>query len=327
VVVVDAGSVEYGITAATSFRGDWGEAISNKILTGPLLTDASGTAIGNGAIVNFGDAIAIGTGADANHWGTAVGPYWYASAVASTCGVAVGGAANGTYYGTALGQLANGIDYGVAIGNSATGQHYAVSVGYNSFAASNAVAIGNCVTNDVPNSTCVKGDLNMRNNDITNCKVASVASLRLGANAAVSNWPTATNSGVKAGNTGTTVIAVGAWTPLLFPTVSKLSIGSFDGTNWTPGAVGWVEIYVKGTISGNHTGKMQTDVVKNGSPYENIKQEYWTETVDGSIAWDRSYLDFSSAVTDVYAVQVFQRLGAPITNNANTLYFIGTVNP
>jgi len=178
-----ADSVSYGTTDSTAYRGDWGASVSGQVVAnktlidnGPILTNATDVAVGkfaNGGNIGvgigqsangFGNGVAVGRQADGSGSAVSVG---YQSK-GSTYGVAVGYNADGYNYGVAVGYNADGYNYGVAVGHNADGYNYGVAVGYNSSAVSNSVAIGQNVANTEPNSTKIKGTLNMGGNDITN---------------------------------------------------------------------------------------------------------------------------------------------------------------
>ncbi|MFA5401282.1 MAG: tail fiber protein [Dehalococcoidia bacterium] len=163
-----------------------------------------GTAVGNNANgTNYGVAVGLstygqnygvagGTRSKSQNYGVAIGSSHqdafftegtnYGIAVGSQTlgsrfGVAVGTAARGHDYGVAIGctdsQLVwnsvgtKGTNYGVAIGNRASGSDYGVAIGAMSAAASNSVVIGSNITNTEPNSTKIKGNLNMAGAAIT----------------------------------------------------------------------------------------------------------------------------------------------------------------
>jgi hypothetical protein len=152
-------------------------AQSNSVAIGTSVTATNmGIAIGNLAIgsqsgIGIGsqangraEGHAVGNASQASSYGVAVGGY----ANGMTYGVAVGRQAKGSSRGVALGYNADGYTYGVGIGNSANGSTYGVAVGASSWATSNSVAIGFGVSNPVPNSTMIKGDLTMQGNRVTN---------------------------------------------------------------------------------------------------------------------------------------------------------------
>jgi hypothetical protein len=94
----------------------------------------------NGAVVG----VAMGSCATGNYWGVAVGD----SANGSDNGTAVGKSANGNYYAVAVGRYANAYNGGVVMGAYANAQ-----------GGNEKIAIGNYVTNDIPNSVRIRGTL------------------------------------------------------------------------------------------------------------------------------------------------------------------------
>lgn len=172
--VADIFSVVVGRYATATYEG---VSIGDQSVAG-----AFGVAVGSRA--NGDDAgVAVGYCASATNMGTAVGQ----RATATSGGVAVGNYANGNQYGTALGEFAHGSESGAAVGNSANGENLGAAVGYssdghdqgaalgaeangwgqcvavganaNAAEATHGVAIGFCVTNDISDSTRVRGDL------------------------------------------------------------------------------------------------------------------------------------------------------------------------
>jgi hypothetical protein len=135
----------------------------------PLMTNSVEIGIGKSASAPAGSyGVAIGENANASTYGSALGRtangsvsgagFGY-SVKASSYGAAIGYAADATSYGSVIGAQAKGINYGVAIGRSSVGSNYAAAVGAYSRAISNSVAVGANVTNPVPGTTRVRGDL------------------------------------------------------------------------------------------------------------------------------------------------------------------------
>lgn len=136
-------------------------------MTGPLCINVgssndlvitnSGAAIAIGqAATGTDQGIAVGPGANAQHYGVAIGKY----AASTWSGVGVGLGADGYNEGAALGYRANARVGGVAVGTFANGRNNGIAVGYRAVAAvSNNIAIGFCASNAVENSALVRGSL------------------------------------------------------------------------------------------------------------------------------------------------------------------------
>lgn len=127
------------------------------------------TAVGFGAKVND-QSTAIGYNANAGDRGVAVGY----STKGGLRGVAVGYGTGGTNYGVAIGGLSVGDAYGAAVGYFTKAEYYGSALGYRAngtgtniaigaystaIGGPNRTAIGYQTTNDVDNSTRVRGDL------------------------------------------------------------------------------------------------------------------------------------------------------------------------
>ncbi|MDO9542099.1 MAG: hypothetical protein Q7J98_07220, partial [Kiritimatiellia bacterium] len=128
-----------------------------------------GAAVGESAL-GYNQGAAMGFQANGFNSGAAVGHL----AKGTNYGAAVGRQANGADYGVAMGYNADGSVTGVAVGASANGSFRGVALGYqangaqtnvaigayaNAQGGANQVAIGNNVTNDVPNTVRVRGSL------------------------------------------------------------------------------------------------------------------------------------------------------------------------
>ncbi len=166
--------LEFGTSDSTAYRGDWGNSLSNTIINGPILINAESVAVGKSANA-AGLGSVVGYGAIGSDYGAVLGY----NADGSMAGAAIGMYANGSFEGVAVGDYAKGFNCGVAIGTHAFGTNYAVAVGPFSSAVSNSVAIGYGVANAKPNTTKIKGNLNMAGSDITNVINISVSNLYL----------------------------------------------------------------------------------------------------------------------------------------------------
>jgi hypothetical protein len=184
----NAAYIPHGTTDATSYRGDWGAAVSNRVdgLTttqaahtiqitnlirevseGPLLTNAAYVAIGKNA--NAVSGTAVGSGA----YGGADGAAFGRNCRGGEGGVAAGYLANSDTYGVSVGYGSSGTNLGTSVGANAKSDNGGVAIGYNSWAyggfgdygvsSFDSVAIGSEVSNAVPNSTLVKGTLYVTN--------------------------------------------------------------------------------------------------------------------------------------------------------------------
>jgi len=179
--VVVADKIEFG-EEETVFIGVGANATNNGLAIG---FEANGT--------NHGAA--IGYQANGARYGLAIGylSVGYTYGVALGCqalgyasGVAIGYQAKG-YNGTALGYITDGRNSGVAVGRYAEGNDFGVAIGYDSVGKTNAVAVGNGayatphsvaigvgVTNTVPNSTRILGNLEMNGANVTDAYYYSV---------------------------------------------------------------------------------------------------------------------------------------------------------
>lgn len=152
------------------------DATLYAVQNGPLMQNATNISIGvlaNGSV----NGTAIGYLADGNWMGVAVGfntkGFKYGvgignSTTATNEGVGIGDGCNGNNWGTAIGAQADAWTYGVAVGDEAWGVVYGTAIGAKSSAVSNSVAIGYGVANAEPNSTMLKGNLNMQGNTVSN---------------------------------------------------------------------------------------------------------------------------------------------------------------
>ena len=126
-------------------------------------------AIGNNAKGTNGGA-AVGSNADASNFGAALGGAAHGdlggaavgnNANAYSLGVAVGGASLGQEEGVAIGNMARGYAAGIAVGYIAKGYNTNIAIGVyaDTLNGRDRVAIGNRITNEVDNTTRVRGSL------------------------------------------------------------------------------------------------------------------------------------------------------------------------
>ena len=140
------GLAQYGIT-------EDGEGVG---LGGALSTgyQDGGTAVGSNADGNL-YGVAVGREASGSSFGVAVG----SNADGNSAGVAVGNETSGNTYGVAVGTNADGNSYGVAVGREASGSSFGVAVGSNATATIASVALGAAAVNVIgdmatPTATC-----------------------------------------------------------------------------------------------------------------------------------------------------------------------------
>ena len=157
-----------GVLTNVTVYGD-GKGLTN--ITDPYFTAwTNETSVAAGQNADGSNAgAAIGRDADGSGYGAAMGD----GADGNDHGVGIGTSANGSDDGVAVGASANGIDYGVAIGKSAIGTNYGTAIGSSATAVSNSVAIGYGVVNTEPNSTMIRGTLNMGGQAVTNANFVS----------------------------------------------------------------------------------------------------------------------------------------------------------
>ena len=142
------------LTWNTNAAGGGGITLDDVKNVAPLMTNSDNIIMGKNASGNsYG--VALGSTASASSFGAAVGQ----GANGITYGVGIGANANGGTYGVSIGYLSLGASSGAAIGRKANGQNYSFAGGAYSYAISNSVALGAYVTNDVPGTTRVRGDL------------------------------------------------------------------------------------------------------------------------------------------------------------------------
>jgi len=334
VVVTGANAAfKWNTNAVAGGAGDF-LADGSVPMTGSLQMGAQ--MITNVSHIDFdGDEVSVGRKAESGIYGTAVG--WDADASTSGAvvgwatigyesGVAIGRSANGANSGVAIGRSANGANSGVAIGRYAEGANYGVAVGYNSSAVSNSVAIGQSVTNTEPNSTKIKGSLNMDGQAVTNVSALQITGTSP-TNGAV--W-IATNTagqgewtvfpGIYAENAGTWVSGAD-WVNATFPTVVNQIEGTWDGTNWTPGVLGYIAIKARGSVPVALT-RSKTQLLKNALV---VAASLDISTGSGG-EWSGMFVSYNDATTNKYKIQVL--LGGVYTNLASQpMSFTGKVLP
>jgi len=260
------------------------------------------------------NGVAVGYLASCDNYGVAVGR----QAAATFSGVAVGDAANGDNYGVAVGYLTDGNDYGVAVGRaaigtnygvavgrSANGANYGVAVGYNSSAVSNSVAIGQNVANTEPNSTKIKGTLNMGGQAVTNVDyVQTTGGVQIVcAFSARPSTPQTLIASWNIVNFGTEIIDVG---------------GKFASPYWTP-PKGWCQTATRISLIGgaaNWSGRVIIDLGRNSvSTWKNMNETLLASSI--SIVQGGSTIFYNDNATNRFFISLFQGLGESMTNNVN----------
>ncbi len=135
----------------------------------PLMTNSENVVLGAGASGSYkGCSMGFNANGSDGPYGQSIGQL----ARGGNQGVAIGGEASGYSqgvgigestigynHGTAVGQRSKGWVYGAALGCYAYAPNYAVALGTYSWSTNNAVALGSYVTNPIPSTTRVRGNL------------------------------------------------------------------------------------------------------------------------------------------------------------------------
>jgi len=126
--------------------------------------------------------------------------------------------------------------------------------------------------------------------------------------------------GIYAENAGTWVSSAD-WVNATFPTVVNQIEGTWDGTNWTPGVLGYIAIKARGSVPVALT-RSKTQLLKNGVV---IAASLDISTGSGG-EWSGMFVSYNDATTNKYKIQVL--LGGVYTNLASQpMSFTGKVLP
>jgi hypothetical protein len=291
---------------------------------GPLLGSASEVIIGQGANGDGVEGVAIGKTADVGIYGVAIG----GGGNGGQGGVAVGRATDAKVYGVALGYAAVGTNHAVAIGRGTEAGNYGVAIGWESEASdsgvalgdtslaySNAVAIGYQVVNTEPNSTKIKGNLNMAGAAITNVGYIQSSLPKM--------WVMSTNAWAYA--SGENYLT--HWDH-----VGYLVGGSFtDDTYWCPGVVGWVtmNVFLSGASPSAYSGGLGLRLYKNGtySARPGWHMALVNNPSGGFSTINTSWLFFNDNATNRMWLRYYNGTGITLTNNINYTIWSGAVLP
>jgi hypothetical protein len=236
-------------------------------------------------------------------------------------------------YGIAIGWNAisagNG---GIAIGaiSESGGTELSVAIGKGAKASNNAVAIGAYVRNDEPGSTKLSGNLNMSGAVVSNASLVQATTGTL-ANLTITGgtptngavWVATNTNGQGTWSVPSAVYAQVGWGPFTVAYGGNVNVGysnlvynvggAFDGTNWTPGALGWYAFdgsVCLDTIDSDVGAMVSLILMKNASAL--ITRDYHLGKTRSSVTL--SCVIYNNHVTNSYNFNLYNASGRTLTN-------------
>lgn len=181
----------------------------------------------------------------------------------------------------------------------------------------------------------VGANINLNGKDVTNAGVVWGTNLRItGSSPTTGAVMIATNSlgettwnvypKIAAENTTAFTMANSTWTKIAFPTTLRQISGTWDGTNWTPGVIGWIAVNSLVTLDTRAlTGRTMIMLRKNNIGYQYQHETYLSASAAAVVSG--SFLDYCDINTNSYSIWVNTIVGSTTTNS--DAYFFGVVNP
>jgi hypothetical protein len=103
-----------------------------------------------------------------------------------------------------------------------------------------------------------------------------------------------------------------------FPILKNQVAGTWDGTNWTPGVVGYILIETRGTIA--PATVMNVAIIKNNNYFD-------VSILSDSIHWFKTFMYYNPQSTNVYQVRMFPAVSVTNEINNRPMFFTGSVLP